>query len=201
MCCQVAVKNFAKSQEITCAEVSILIKLKATPVHVFSDNFAKFFENILFIEYFHDTIMRMAAKHFYLQPRILAKNTSFRAFQYKVLNNMLYLNLKLFQFRVSTTSLRSYCNQYDGTVERLLSTCNQVIPLWTELKLYFANDIKLRALCPQMAILGSINTDDRFFITQDLILLIFKFYVYKSRDSGNLSFSDFFHKLVKIKNL
>ena len=143
----------------------------------------------------------MTAKHFYLLPRILAKNTSFRAFQYKVLNNMLYLNLKLFQFRVSTTSLCSYCNQYDGTVERLLSTCDQVIPLWTELKLYFANDIKLRALCPQMAILGSTNTDDRFFITQDLILLIFKFYVYKSRDSGNLSFSDFFHKLVKIKNL
>ena len=35
----------------------------------------------------------------------------------------------------------------------------------------------------------------------NLILLIFKFYVYKSRGSGNLSFSAFFQKLVKIKNL
>ena len=37
-------------------------------------------------------------------------------------------------------------------------------------------------------------------LTQNLILLIFKFYVYKSRFSGNLSFS-FFHKLVKIKKI
>ena len=42
---------------------------------------------------------------------------------------------------------------------------------------------------------------DRCFITQNLILLIFKFYVYKSKVSGNLSFSAFSHKHVNIKNL
>ena len=61
--------------------------------------------------------------------------------------------------------------------------------------------MKLIALCPQIAILGHTNTDDSCFITQNLILLIFKFYVYKLRGSGNLSFSAFFHKLVNIKNL
>ena len=45
-----------------------------------------------------------------------------------------------------------------------------------------------------------------FWVIQTLIadenqLLIFKFYVYKVRVSGNLSFGAFFHKLVKIKNL
>ena len=43
-------------------------------------------------------------KLIYLLPRILTKNTSLSAFQYKVLNNVLYLNLKLFQFKLSTTS-------------------------------------------------------------------------------------------------
>ena len=137
----------------------------------------------------------------YLLTQILTKNTSLRTFQYKVLNNVLYLNFKLFQFKVSTTSLCSYCNQHDETVQHLLSKCNKVISLWTEIKFYFANDIKLTELCPQIAILGCTNTDDRYLITQNLILLIFKFYVYKSRRSGNLSFSAFFHKLVKIKNL
>ena len=59
----------------------------------------------------------------------------------------------------------------------------------------------LIALCPQISILGYTNTDDRCFITKNLILLIFKFYVYNSRVSGNLSFSAFFHKFVKIENL
>ena len=88
----------------------------------------------------------------------------------------------------------------DETVH-LFSRCNEVISLWAEIKLCFANDIKLIALYPQIAILGYTNTDDRWFITQSLIPLIFKFYVYKSRGSGNLNFSAFFHKLVKIKNL
>ena len=110
------------------------------------------------------------------------------------------MNHKLFQFKVSTTCLCLYCNKHDETVH-LFSTCNEVIWLWTEIKLYFVNNIKLIALCPQIAILGNTNTDDRCFIAQNLILLIFKFYVCKSRDSGNLSFSAFFHKLVKNKNL
>ena len=38
-------------------------------------------------------------------------------------------------------------------------------------------------------------------MTQNLILLIFKFYVYRSRGSRNLIFSALLHKLVKIENL
>ena len=34
----------------------------------------------------------------------------------------------------------------------------------------------------------------------NLILLIFKFHIYKSRVSGSLIFKAFFHKLVRIKN-
>ena len=108
-----------------------------------------------------------------LLPQILTKNTSLRAFQYKVLNNVLYLNHKLFQFKVSTTSLCLYCNKHDEALQHLFSTCNEVISLWTEIKLYFVNNIKLIAFCPQIAILGCINSNDRCFITQNLILLIF----------------------------
>ena len=99
-------------------------------------------------------------KLIYLLPRTLTKST----FQYKVLNNELYLNHKLFQFTVSTTSLCSYCNQHDETAQHLFSTCNQAISLWTEIKLCFVNDIKIIALCPQ-AIAGFTNTDGRCFIT------------------------------------
>ena len=137
----------------------------------------------------------------YLLPRILTKNTSLGAFHYKVLNNVLYFNNKLLQFKVSTNSFCWYCNQHDESVQHLFSNCNEVTSLWTEIKLYFANDIKLIVLYLQIAILDYINVNDRCFITQSLILLIFKFCVFKSRGSGNLSFNAFFHKIVKIKNL
>ena len=55
----------------------------------------------------------------------------------------------------------SYCNQHDETLQQLFSTCNQVILLWTEIKLYFVDNIKLIALSPQIVILGDTNTDDR----------------------------------------
>ena len=41
---------------------------------------------------------------------------------------------------------------------------------------YFVNNIKLLVLCLQIAVLGYTNTDGRCFITQNLILAIFKFY-------------------------
>ena len=63
------------------------------------------------------------------------------------------------------------------------------------------NNIKLTALRLQITILGYTNTDHRCLITQNLILLIFKFYEYKPRVSANLIFSASCHKLVKIKNL
>ena len=103
-------------------------------------------------------------KLIYLLPRILTKNTSLRAFQYNVLSNVLYLNHKLFQIRASTNSLCLYCNQHDETVQHLFSICNQVISLYTEIKLYY--------VCPQIGILGYANTDDICFLTQNLILLI-----------------------------
>ena len=114
-------------------------------------------------------------KPIYLLVQILTKNTLWRAFQYKVLNNVLHLNHKLFQFRASTIYLCSYCSQHHVTVKNLFSSCSQVISLWTEIKLYFVNDIKLIALCPQIANLDYTNTDDRYFITQNLFLLNFKF--------------------------
>ena len=109
----------------------------------------------------------------YLIPRILTENPSLRAFQYKVMNNVLYLNHKHFQFKVSTNSLCSYCNKHDETVQHLFSTCNEVVSLWTKTKFYFVNDIKLIVLCPQTDILGYTNTDNRCFITQNLVPRIF----------------------------
>ena len=44
----------------------------------------------------------------YLMPRRVNMDTDLRIFQYKILNNVLYLNKKLFKFKVVSSLLRSF---------------------------------------------------------------------------------------------
>ena len=48
----------------------------------------------------------------YIFPQLIIKDTYFRAFQCKILNNALYLNKKLFQFGKYLTPLCLYCNTF-----------------------------------------------------------------------------------------
>ena len=46
-------------------------------------------------------------------PRIVTYETKIRIFQYKLLNNVLYLNKKLFRFGMISQSKCSFCELYD----------------------------------------------------------------------------------------
>ena len=47
-------------------------------------------------------------KCIYLMPRRVNIDTDLRIFQYKILNNVLYLNKKLFKFEIVSSPLRSF---------------------------------------------------------------------------------------------
>ena len=53
----------------------------------------------------------------------------------------------------------------------------------------------------QIATFGLVKGNDKFFLIQNMILMVLKLYVYKSRVSGALSFNTFLHQLVKVKNI
>ena len=63
-----------------------------------------YFEN-LFSNFNYDR------KRIYLLPRRVTLDTNLRMFQYKLINNVLYLNKKLFGFKKVDSSLCSYCNE------------------------------------------------------------------------------------------
>ena len=48
-------------------------------------------------------------------PRLITYNTYMRSFQYKILNNVLFLNKKLHTFGIKPSPLCSFCNLYDET--------------------------------------------------------------------------------------
>ena len=48
-------------------------------------------------------------------PHLVMGNTYMRSFQYKILNNVLFLNKKLYTFGIKPSPLCSFCNLYDET--------------------------------------------------------------------------------------
>ena len=116
-------------------------------------------------------------KQIYLLPRLVTLGSYCRSFQYKILNNVFYLNKKFFTFWKSTWPLCPFCKLSDKTVLHLFYECNIVQNLWSELDLFFENDFTLFDLTLQAAFLGFLNVDSKLLLIQNHLLLILKIYL------------------------
>ena len=72
-------------------------------------------------------------KLIYRIPCIATLETKICIFQYKLLNNMLYLNKKLFQFCIISQSKCSFCELYDETPHHIFYECTYTQNLWNQL--------------------------------------------------------------------
>ena len=122
-------------------------------------------------------------------------NSTLRMFHFKILNNILYLNKKLFIFGKVSSKLCSFCNRQDETVIHLFSECAITKEIWKKSINYFRSGLQLPEITPQSAIFGLLLTDKDTFLIQNLILLLFKIYIYESRSSKALFFESFLKKL------
>ena len=79
-------------------------------------------------KYFEDFFPNLSFmwKDVYILPRIVTINTRLRIFQYKVLNNALYLNKRLYIFKPSDTKICSFCSQEDEIIIHLLANCCKI---------------------------------------------------------------------------
>ena len=130
-----------------------------------------------------------------------------RSFQYKILNNVLFLNKKLHTFGIKPSPLCSFCNLYDETPYHMFYECDRVKCLWSDLVQFFQNNLILPTLTPQTAFFGFLdytNNDCIFENNKCLsnhILLIFKLYAYKSREKNLLNINNLIAEIQKIKAL
>ena len=137
-------------------------------------------------------------KQIHLLPHLVILGYS-RSFQYKILNNFLHLNKKLFTFRKLTSPLCTFCKLSNETVLHLFYECHIVQNLWSKLDLFFENDFALFDLTPQAAFLGFLNVDSKLFLIQNHLLLIFKIYIYNSRRSESLMIKFLIREIMKVK--
>ena len=132
-------------------------------------------------------------KKIYLLPRYTTIDTYSRIFQYKILNNILFLNDKLFHSHLVPSPLCSLCLLENESIEHLFCNCHVSKTLWDALKLHFGNNFILEDLTPQSATIGFLGDTT----IMNHILLIFKIFLYKNRSSNPTLIS----LVAKIKNV
>ena len=121
-------------------------------------------------------------KNIYLLVRIVTKDSTLRAFQFKLLNNVLYLNKMLFKFGKSGSPLFSFCNLKNETPFHLFFECSHTNSSWNQLRHFLSNSLIIPLITPESAIFGFINQKENLLIINRL-LFIFKFYIYNSRST------------------
>ena len=131
-----------------------------------------------------------------LLPRRVTLDTNLRMFQYKLLNNALYLNNMLFRFKKVDSPLCSYCNEEEQTPLHLFHSCLKTKQLWNRLRQYFSQFINIPLSTPQSSILEIFDNNQHSELINHL-LLIFKFYIYSTRNTKQLNFNN----LITIKKI
>ena len=137
--------------------------------------------NIYFKNLYNDYNIDWAA--IYMLPRLITYNTYMRSFQYKILNNVLFLNKTLHTFGIKPSPLCSFCKLYDKTPYHMFYECDRVKCLWSDLVQCFQNNVILPTLTPQTTIFGFLDYTNNNSIFENNkcfsnhILLTFKLYV------------------------
>ena len=134
-------------------------------------------------------------------PRLTTIESSLPSFQYKILNNVLFLNERLYKFNVVTSPLCSFCKEKNESVSHLFCYCPETRRLWHQLQKWFPDYSNLPHLEPQMIILGIWNDDKPDKILINHMILLFKRYIYlKKEDQNGLSLRGLtaFFKMIEI---
>ena len=111
----------------------------------------------------------------------ITTNTYLRSFQYKIPNNILYLNEIRFVFGLSTTSSCSFYNFFGENITHFFCCCTITQYLWKKLQLTLKNIVTFPPLLQQAGIFVFLEADCQSYLFQSHILLISKLYIYKSR--------------------
>ena len=113
---------------------------------------------------------------------------------------MLFLNNKPYTFGIKNTALCSFYKTWEETPIHIFYDCIHVKALWEKLQTNFQNDNILPYFTLQASILVLTNEADNIYNLLNHTLLIFKYYVYWSRENTHyLIINVLLDKLKEIK--
>ena len=133
-----------------------------------------------------------------MTARKATANSYLRCFSYKIINNVLYLNKRLFQLGKTQSPLCSFYHTEAETTLHIFHKCSATKIIWNQLLLFFETDLDFPDLTPQAVLFGFVNESDN---NLNHILFIFKLYVYQSRERGVLNLNSLIKNVTKVKKL
>ena len=108
-------------------------------------------------------------------------DTHLRMFQYKILNNILYLNFDLYRFKIIEFWTYSLCHSYPETVDHLFIECTEAINYYIEIENWLRSfGVFLPELNKLDILLG---VDD---VLVNFVILLYKYSLYRSREKNNM---------------
>ena len=87
-------------------------------------------------------------KEIYLTARNATANSHLRCFNYKIINNVLFLNKQLFQFGKTQSPLCSFCHTEAETTLHVFHECSVAKILWNQLLLFSETNLDFPDLAP-----------------------------------------------------
>ena len=134
-------------------------------------------------------------KKIYSLPFVVTIETKIREFQYKLLNDIVFTNEKLFRFKMIDSPLCSFCKKDVESLENLLFHCTFVESFWKTFTSWLTNqNITLETLT-LVNILFGVYYENKDNIILNHLILMAKFYIYKCKlNSTNPSLKVFIAK-------
>ena len=138
----------------------------------------------------------------YVLPRLCTIDSYLRVFQYKILNNILFLNNRLYKMGKVDSSLCSFCKVTSETITHIFCGCNKSKFLWQKIQNWCKPVFSLPDLSPEIVIFGLFDARE-YILLQNFILLLYKKFIYEKRSDPSrldfLSFTCFVDQIYKIE--
>ena len=112
----------------------------------------------------------------YQIPYVASLGSKVRAFQYKVLNHLLYTRNKLYKINKSKTDKCMYCNTETENIEHLLFYCCYSSSFWAKFRIFSSKFYKHDELGIKDKIFGIVDLENKKHILFIQLLLLGKFY-------------------------
>ena len=133
---------------------------------------------------YSDTIIDW--KKVYSLPFRTTLDSKLREFQYKVLNNIVFTNDKLFRFGLSQSPNCTFCNEEPESLEHLLSRCKMSCEFWKEVLSWLkGNNIVIESFDEIGLFLGIFEESEDFLLINH-VMLLGKYYIYVRKCLGSL---------------
>ena len=93
-----------------------------------------------------------------------------RILQYKILNNVLYLNKLLYKMKILESPFCYFCREQNETPIYLFCKCKVTLDYWSSLQAWLRSILNLPDLTPESALLGKLDFDTTGTNTRSILV-------------------------------